>query len=308
MTSNIASKKRKISKGDLLFNIINYSVFALFTLICVYPFYYLIINTISANNLSANGSINFFPQQIHFQNYIDVLQLDGLLTSTWISIARTVLGTFCTVFASAFLGFMFTQQDLWKRKLWYRMIVGSMYFNAGLIPMYLTMYNLHLTNTFWVYVIPAIVQPFNIILVKTYMESLPPALQEAAEIDGAGVFTIFLRIVLPTSTPIMATIAIFAAVGQWNSFQDTLLYVTDQKLFSLQYLLYQYINQSNSLATLMRSSSGGTSINTAALATQQTSTSVRMTVSVIVVIPILFVYPIFQKYFVKGIMIGSVKG
>jgi putative aldouronate transport system permease protein len=308
MTSNIASKKRKISKGDLLFNIINYSVFALFTLICVYPFYYLIINTISANNLSANGSINFFPQQIHFQNYIDVLQLDGLLTSTWISVARTVLGTFCTVFASAFLGFMFTQQDLWKRKLWYRMIVGSMYFNAGLIPMYLTMYNLHLTNTFWVYVIPAIVQPFNIILVKTYMESLPPALQEAAEIDGAGVFTIFLRIVLPTSTPIMATIAIFAAVGQWNSFQDTLLYVTDQKLFSLQYLLYQYINQSNSLATLMRSSSGGTSINTAALATQQTSTSVRMTVSVIVVIPILFVYPIFQKYFVKGIMIGSVKG
>lgn len=308
MTSNIASKKRKISKGDLLFNIINYSVFALFTLICVYPFYYLIINTISANNLSANGSINFFPQQIHFQNYIDVLQLDGLLTSTWISVARTVLGTFCTVFASAFLGFMFTQQDLWKRKLWYRMIVGSMYFNAGLIPMYLTMYNLHLTNTFWVYVIPAIVQPFNIILVKTYMESLSPALQEAAEIDGAGVFTIFLRIVLPTSTPIMATIAIFAAVGQWNSFQDTLLYVTDQKLFSLQYLLYQYINQSNSLATLMRSSSGGTSINTAALATQQTSTSVRMTVSVIVVIPILFVYPIFQKYFVKGIMIGSVKG
>ncbi len=308
MTSNIASKKRKISKGDLLFNIINYSVFALFTLICVYPFYYLIINTISANNLSANGSINFFPQQIHFQNYIDVLQLDGLLTSTWISVARTVLGTFCTVFASAFLGFMFTQQDLWKRKLWYRMIVGSMYFNAGLIPMYLTMYNLHLTNTFWVYVIPAIVQPFNIILVKTYMESLPPALQEAAEIDGAGVFTIFLRIVLPTSTPIMATIAIFAAVGQWNSFQDTLLYVTDQKLFSLQYLLYQYINQSNSLATLMRSSSGGTSINTAALATQQTSTSVRMTVSVIVVIPILFVYSIFQKYFVKGIMIGSVKG
>lgn len=133
-------------------------------------------------------------------------------------------------------------------------------------------------------------------------------MQEAAEIDGAGVFRIFWQVVLPTSTPILATIAIFAAVGQWNSFQDTLIYITDQKLYSLQYLLYTYINQANSLATLMQSSSGGTSVNTAALATQQTPTSIRMTVSVIVVLPILFVYPIFQKYFVKGIMIGSVKG
>ena len=167
---------------------------------------------------------------------------------------------------------------------------------------------LKLLNTFWVYIIPAIVQPFNIILVKTFMESLPPALQEAAEIDGAGVFRIFWQIILPTSTPILATIAIFAAVGQWNSFQDTLIYVTDQKLYSLQYLLYTYINQANSLATMMRSNSSGTAVNTAALATQQTPTSIRMTVSVIVVLPILFVYPIFQKYFVKGIMIGAVKG
>lgn len=309
MTSDIAvnRKKKKYTPGDVAFNICNYLVFGIFTLICVYPFYYLIINTISANDMSASGLINFVPQKIHFQNYIDVLQLDGFFTSALVSVARTVLGTLCTVFASAFLGFMFTQQDLWRRKIWYRMVVISMYFNAGLIPMYMTMYNLHLTNTFWVYVIPAIVQPFNIILVKTFMESLPPALQEAAEIDGAGVFTIFIRIILPTSTPILATIAIFAAVAQWNSFQDTLLYITDQKLYSLQYLLYTYINQANSLATMMRNQTG-TSVNVASLATQQTPTSIRMTVSVVVVLPILFVYPIFQKYFVKGIMIGSVKG
>ena len=300
--------KKHYTGGDVVFSIINYAIFGLFTLICVYPFYYLIINTISANDLSANGSINFIPQQIHFQNYIDVLQLSGLGTSALISLARTVLGTACTVFASAFLGFMFTQESLWRRKVWYRMVVVSMYFNAGLIPMYMTMYNLHLSKTFWVYIIPAIVQPFNIILVKTFMESLPPALQEAAEIDGAGVFRIFWQIILPTSTPILATIAIFAAVGQWNSFQDTLIYVTDQKLYSLQYLLYTYINQADSLATLMRNNAGGTAINTASLATQQTPTSIRMTVSVIVVLPILFVYPIFQRYFVKGIMIGSVKG
>ena len=174
--------------------------------------------------------------------------------------------------------------------------------------MFLTMQNLHLTNSFWVYVVPVIVQPFNIILVKTYMESIPRSLQEAAEIDGAGVMKVFLKIILPTSTPILATIAIFSAVAQWNAFQDTLIYVTDQKLYSLQYILYQYINQANSLATMVKNSSGGTNLNMAALATQQTPTSIRMTVSVIVVLPILFIYPIFQRYFVKGIMIGSVKG
>ena len=138
------------------------------------------------------------------------------------------------------------------------------------------------------------------------MESLPPALQEAAEIDGAGVLTRFFKVVLPTSTPILATIAIWAAVGQWNSFQDTLIYITNEKLYSLQYLLYVYLNQASSLATLVKSTGGVASA--AALANMQTPTSIRMTVSVIVVLPILFIYPMFQKYFVKGIMIGSVKG
>lgn len=139
------------------------------------------------------------------------------------------------------------------------------------------------------------------------MESIPKALQEAAEIDGAGIITVFLRIILPTSKPILATIAIFAAVGQWNSFQDTLIYITDQKLYSLQYLLYTYINQASSLAAMVRSNGTG-AISSAVLATQQTPTSIRMTVSVIVVLPILFIYPIFQRFFVSGIMIGSVKG
>lgn len=229
------------------------------------------------------------------------------MTAAGVSLARTVVGTVFTVLASAFLGFMFTQQKLWGRKFWYRFIVITMYFNAGLIPMFITMKNLQLTNNFLVYVIPAIVQPFNIILSKTYVESIPASLQEAAEIDGAGIITIFARIILPTCKPILATIAIFSAVTQWNSFQDTLIYVTDQKLYSLQYLLYCYINQANSLKALIMNSMG-TYSNVMTLATQQTPTSVRMTVTVIVALPILFVYPIFQRYFIKGIMIGSVKG
>lgn len=298
--------KIKVSKADHVFNFFNYLFFALITLICAYPFYYLIINSISANDLSANGLINFLPRKIHFQNYIDVLKMSGIGTAALVSVARTVIGTACTVLASAYLGFMFTQEKMWHRKLWYRLFVVTMYFNAGLIPMFMTMKTLHLTNSFWVYIIPAIVQPFNIIMVKTYVESIPRSLQEAAEIDGAGVLTVFFKVILPTSKPILATIAIWAAVGQWNSFQDTLIYITDQKLYSLQYLLYTYINQASSLASFVKSTGNAAAV--ANIATQQTPTSIRMTISVIVVLPILFIYPMFQKYFVKGIMIGSVKG
>lgn len=296
---------KKISPGNMTFSIINYLLFGLMTIICFYPFYYLIINSVSANDLAASGKVLFYPEQIHLDNYKKVLQLSGISQAMIISALRTVIGTACTVLASAYLGFMFTQERLWKRKFWYRYIVITMYFNAGVIPMYITMQTLHLTNNFLVYVLPSIVAPFNIILVKTYIESIPKSLQEAAEIDGANVYTIFGKIVLPICKPILSTVAIFSAVGQWNSFQDTLLYVTDQKLYSLQYLLYTYINQANSIAAMAKNS--GTA-NLATAATQLTATSVRVTVAVVVVLPILFVYPFFQKYFVKGIMIGSVKG
>lgn len=299
-------QKQKVKMTDVMFHICNYGVFAILTLLCAYPFYYLIINSISANDLSANGAINLIPRGLHLKNYLEVFKLSGLPMAALVSVARTVIGTACTVMASAYLGFMFTQERLWHRKLWYRLVVITMYFNAGLIPMFMTMKTLHLTNSFWVYIIPAIVQPFNIIMTKTYIESLPPALQEAAEIDGAGILTRFFKVVLPISTPILATIAIWAAVGQWNSFQDTLIYITDQKLYSLQYLLYTYLNQASSLANLVKATGNAASV--ASMATMQTPTSIRMTVSVIVVLPILLIYPMFQRYFVKGIMVGSVKG
>ena len=305
-TLRIVGQKNK-SATEVLFMALLYVFFALFTFICAYPFYYLIINSISANDVAARGDVIFYPISVHFRNFTQVIKLEGLMQSAVVSVGRTVLGTAGTVIGCAFMGFMFTQEKMWARKFWYRFTVATMYFSAGLIPWYLTMRNLHLTNNFLAYVIPSIVQPFNIILIKTYIESTPKELQEAAEIDGAGVLRVFLQVVLPISKPILATVAIFAAVGQWNSFQDTLIYITDQKLYSLQYLLYTYLNQASSLATMVQQSGGNVSA-VANLATQQTPTSIRMTISVIVVLPILFVYPIFQKSFVKGIMIGSVKG
>jgi ABC-type glycerol-3-phosphate transport system permease component len=304
----LQNRKNKLKRNTFnLFDILNYAIFGFFTLLCFYPFYYIIINTISNNVLSASGQVMWYPVEIHFTNYIQILKLPGLLQAAFISVARTVLGTIFPVLVSAFLGFMFTQEKMWGRKTWYRYVLITMYFNAGLIPWYLTMMNLGLINNFLAYIVPALVQPFNIILVKTYVESTPKALQDAAEIDGASVLGIFWRIILPIITPILATIAIFSAVGQWNSFYDTLLLMTDQKYFTLQFVLYRYLNQANLLASLIRGSQS-ISAGVVQAAHAQTAMSVRMTVTVVVVLPILLVYPFFQKYFIKGIMIGAIKG
>ncbi len=304
--SNVKKHKMKTSAGDRILSISCYVIFTICAIICVYPFYYIVINTISNNDLSAKGYIIFLPRDIHFNNYVSSLKIDGLFQAAKISILRTTIGTTATVMASAFLGFMFTQEEMWHRKIWYRLIVATMYFNAGIIPWFLTMMNLGLTNNFWGYIFPLVISPFNIILTKTFVESVPKELQEAAKIDGAGVMTIFTRIMIPVIKPIMATVAIFSAVQQWNAFQDTLLLVTDTKLYPLQFVLYQYLNQASSLSSLAKQGSSASLV--AAVATKQTATSVRMTVTVIVVLPIMMIYPIFQRYFVKGIMVGAVKG
>ena len=308
MKKEVESKSKiKVSAGDRTLEIICYIVFSIAAFLCLYPFYYIIINTISANDLSAKGDILFWPKGIHFHNYMSAFRIDGLFQALKISLLRTTLGTAFTVFASAYLGFMFTQEKMWLRKVWYRLIVATMYFNAGIIPWYLVMKTMHLTNNFWGYILPAIVSPFNLILTKTFVESVPKELQEAAEMDGAGVLTVFFKVIIPVIKPIMATVAIFSAVSQWNAFQDTLLLMTDTKLYPLQFVLYQYLNQASSLASLAQSNTSTSSL-AAAAATTQTTTSVRMTITVLVVLPIMLVYPIYQKYIVKGIMIGAVKG
>jgi len=287
--------------------VITYIIYTLFAFVCIYPFYYVIINSISANDLSEQGKIIFYPMQIHFNNYVSVLKIPSLLNAAVISVLRTVIGTIFTVFASGFLGYMFTRNTMWHRKLWYRFVTVTMYFNAGLIPWFLTMKLLGLTNNFWGYIFPMIIQPFFIVLCKTYVESVPLEIQDAAEIDGAGTLRIFFSIMISVIQPILATIAVFSAVNQWNSFQDTLLLVSEPKLYTLQYVLYQYINQASSLKALVSNASSSTQV-AASLAHAATATSIRMSVTVVVVLPIMCVYPFFQRFFTKGIMIGAVKG
>lgn len=293
------------SLGDLIFDIINYTIFALFAFVCVYPFYYIFINTISNNKISEKGGVILYPIGLHLKNYIDAFKIPGLGQAVLVSVSRTVIGTVLMVITASFLGYMFTRETLFKRKLWYRFVVVTMYFNAGIIPWYLTMMNLGLTNNYLGYILPTVVSPFYIILAKTYIESTPKEIQEAAECDGAGVLKIYFKIMLPICKPILATIAIFSAVGHWNSFQDTLLLMTQEKYYTLQFILYRYLQSSQSLSAIVNATAGSAE---AMLANTQTQTSIRMTVTIIVALPIIMVYPFFQRFFVKGIMIGAVKG
>ncbi|MGN0432301.1 MAG: carbohydrate ABC transporter permease [Lachnospiraceae bacterium] len=299
-------KRFRRTKGDTLFNIINYTVFGLFTLACIFPFYYLFINTISDNELVIKGVINFVPRGIHFGNYLALTSNSDLMKSVGVSVARTLIGTALMVAASGLIGYLVTKEELWARRFWYRFLVITMYFNAGLLPWFLNMQMLGLTNNFLAYIIPGIVAPYNIILVKTYIESIPAELEESAFMDGATHMTVFRKIVWPLCKPILATIAIFGAVGNWNSLQDSLILMQSaSELYTLQHRLYIYLNQASNLKALMES---GGQVSEAALKSALGGKTIKYTISMVTVIPILIVYPFLSKYFEKGIMLGAVKG
>lgn len=299
--------RQDVTVGDRIFDIFNHALLILFTLVCIFPFYYLIINTISNNEMVSTGQIKFLPRGIHFDNYLALLKVNELGTAALVTVSKTVIGTVVTVLASAFVGYLVTKQKMFGRKFIYRFFTITMYFSAGLIPFYLTMSMLGLTNNFWGYIIPGIIAPFNIILVKTYIESIPPDLEESAEIDGAGYFSIFWRIILPLSKPILATIAIFSAVGNWNDYLGSMIYMSAKpSLYTLQYRLYLYLTSTSDLATLMNNSKG---LDPAAVVkSTMNMRTIKLTVATVTIIPILLVYPFMQRYFEKGIMIGAVKG
>lgn len=297
----------RLKANDWVFYILDYGFFIIFTILCIFPFYYIFINTISDNDLVRKGAINFIPRGIHFQNYISMFNVNDVGTALMVTVARTVLGTALMVLASAFVGYLVTKQEMWGRKIWYRCLVVTMYFNAGLIPTYLNISMLGLTNSFWAYIIPGIVAPYNVILVKTYIESIPGELEESAKMDGASYMTVFRKIIWPLSKPILATITIFGAVGHWNSFTDSLLYMPDApQLHTLQHKLYTYLNAASNLKSMMNS--GAASVTGAAASNVLNAKTIKYTISMVTVLPILLVYPFMQRYFEKGIMLGAVKG
>ena len=300
-----SGRKKKLSTADKGFFAIAYTVFFLISLICIYPFYYLVINTVSRNDYVDLGLVMYKPIGFHLQNYVSIFKLDNVVNSLFISVSRTVLGTALSLVFTAVLGYLFTKENMKHRKFLYRMTIITMYFSAGMIPVYMNIRMLGLLNNYWVYIIPGLIRVYNMVLVKTFIESLPASLEESAQIDGAGYVRRFVSIVFPLSKPILATVGLFSAVSAWNSYMDTLLYITDSKLYTLQFALYEYLNQATAIASGINSM---TDMSMLDRATQVSATSIRNTMAVVTIIPIICVYPFIQRYYVKGMMIGAVKG
>ncbi|SFG43350.1 carbohydrate ABC transporter permease [Oribacterium sp. WCC10] len=293
------STKVRMSTQDKIYNVIAIIVFSVITLICFYPFYYLMICTISDQQLVELNKIYMIPKGINFRNYIEILNVQNLANSAFISVARTLVTTTVSFFCTSYMAYFFTKQQMWGHKFWYRFTVITMYFSAGLIPIYLNNRMLHLNNSFLVYVVPSAISVYNMVLVKTSIESMGTELEESARLDGAGYLTIFFRIILPLQGPILATVSLFTAVNQWNDFFTTKLYITNTKLYTLQYLLYELLSQVTAAANQINNADPYASI---------TPTGIRLTLTAIVVIPIIMVYPFIQRFYVKGIMLGAVKG
>ena len=293
----------KRSFGGVVFDAANYGILFIFALLCFYPFYYILIYSVS-DPLLAEVGLTIFPVRPTLMNYARIMKLPGIGRAAFISVARTVIQTGLMMLSSGLLGYVLSRRELGLRKAIYRYFIITMYFSGGLIPTYLLMRGIGLFNNFFVYIVPGVVAVFNMILVKTYIEQLPSALEDSAKIDGASYLTIFYKIIVPVSMPILATIAVFGAVGQWNSWWDNLMYVPDRNLRTLQYTLWAFLQNAAELAGFSSSMIGG--LRTGGRM-ELTPRSIQMTMTAVVTLPIVFVYPFMQRYFVKGIMIGAIK-
>lgn len=289
--------------ANFVFNALNYLTLTLFALICLYPFYYVLIYSLSSPEATGIG-VYLLPKGFTLTNYVHIMASPDIARAALVTVARTVLGTVLSVISTAFFGYLMTKKELPFRSFIYRFVVMTMYISAGLIPFYILVKALGLINSFFMYIIPGLIGAFNLILVKTYVEQIPPSIEESAMVDGAGYLGIFFHLMLPLSMPIIATVAVFVAVGQWNSFSDNLIFVTDRRYTTLQLILYRILINATEATQNIKTAD----ITKGMLKFQESPTSIRMTITMVATLPILFVYPFLQKYFVKGIMLGAIKG
>lgn len=292
-----------VAQKTTALDVINWILMTLLALICIAPFYYILIYSFSNAREAAIRGLFLLPVGFTVENYVEVLSRDDIYSAALISLARTAIGTTVTVTATTLLAYLLTQKRLYHRGLFLKIVVISMYVLPGLIPRFLLYQQLGLLNNFLVYILPYAVVPFYLLVVKTYMEGIPYSLEESARVDGAPPLLIFWKIILPTAIPAVATITVFAAVRQWNQWFDNFIYANVPSLETLQLLLFKFLKEAEaSLATsdisdVEAASRGPTSPQ-----------AIRMTITVIVVAPIFFVYPYMQRYFIKGINLGAVKG
>lgn len=292
--------------GEIAFETVNYIILTIVAVSMLYPFIYVLAISLNDANDSQLGGIWLYPRVLSLESYKIIFSDPSLLQALGISVARTVLGTVLTVIGCSMFAYVFTRNEF----VLYKPLKGFFFFcmffgGGGLIPTYMLYLDLGLYNSFWVYVIPTIINLWYVTLFRTYFRSIPDEMLEAARIDGAGEFQVYLRVLMPVSKPIIATITLFSAVAQWNSYRDTLYYTTNKNLRSLQYIVMEIIKKAEGSHMIDRKEMMEMFHGDASTADP---VSLRMAITICTVLPIIMVYPFLQKHFMKGMMVGSMKG
>jgi len=300
-------KYYKSYMNDFLFDFGIKVLLVLLAIATLYPFWNTIVVSFNDATDTLRGGLTFWPRKVSFQNYKAVFASGTIYHAFLVSVARVLLSTIGNIFLTSMLAYALSRKEYVLTKQFTFILILSMYISAGLIPYYFLIRSLGLINSFWVYVIPGLVNAFNFIVIRTYMGTIPDSLVESARIDGAEDFLIFMRIILPLITPVLATVALFVAVGNWNSWFDTMIFASGrQDLSTLQYELMKFLassqNQAKSAADV-----GAMGMAKDYASSIVTPASIRAAITVVAAVPILVIYPFLQRYFVIGLTVGGVK-
>ena len=297
----------KKSKDIKVFNILSYTLIALVAIICLIPFLMVVVGSFTAEKeIIANG-FSFFPKELSLEAYKTALKEPmAILRAYGVTASLTVIGTAIGLFIVAMTAYVLQRKDFkWRNKVSFFFYFTTL-FSGGLVPWYILMVKyLGLKDSYLSLLLPPLLSVFNIIIMKSYMSGIPQALTESAKIDGAGDFTLFMKVILPLVKPALATIGMFIALGYWNDWYNSMLFINNENLYSLQYYLYKIVNNIEAYKTILAQAGGGTSLGSTI---NMPSESLKMALTIIVTGPIILVYPFIQKYFVSGVTIGAVKG
>lgn len=295
--SNVKTKKYKLQKFGA-FDVILYIFLIIFSILCLYPMWYVLAGSFSEGLDYMKGGVWLFPRKWTLYNYIVAFQDKKLLISFKNTFLRTIINTICALTFTSLTAYGMVHPKFRLRKIYYGLNIFTMFFSGGLVPTFMVITKLGFYNSFWVYVIPSMYSVYNMIIFSNFFQSIPNEIRESAEIDGAGELTIFFRIFVPLSKPVFATIGLWLIIGNWNSYMATMIYTSKESLITLQYYLMSLIKQSLSIDV----------IDDPSILDKVNSTTLTYASIIIATLPILIVYPFIAKNFTKGMMLGSVKG
>lgn len=301
MAEKVKSRFKKYKAGDWVFEILNVFIMLAVCIVCLYPFWQMLMISLNDPIDAARGDIYFYPRQFSLESYKAVFQNEMLGSAFLVTVARTVIGTATSLLATSLLAYGLSKSKLMFNKGYTIFALITMFFSGGTIPYFIVMEALGFVDNFLVYILPMLISVWNVIILKSFFQNIPPSLEESAQLDGCGWYKLFFRIVVPLSVPALATVGLFNAVAQWNSWFDANIFIFDKTyLYPLQTILMQIINQNEGKVQIDKIMGGSSGVKV-------TSESLKIATMMVATLPIVCVYPFIQRFFVKGIMLGSVK-